>query len=96
MGGVRMNGLLFVEECVDDSEMERCVSREVRELSKDVHSAHSLAGRMNHARHPTRPLSAKQSVGRRATLAMMRWCDRRLRSLRHGICGSPQGNCLGT
>jgi hypothetical protein len=58
-------GSCVLKSCVDESELlEKSVCRENTrpDLSKEVRLA--LAARMNHARHPTRPPSAKVWVAR--------------------------------
>jgi len=55
MGGVRVNGLLCVERCVDESELERSVCRE-----KCVSSPKKVAFAASEScKAPTRPPSAK-------------------------------------
>ena len=49
MGGVRVNGLLCVGRCVDESDLERCVCVCGREMSREVNRLH--AATVNHARH---------------------------------------------
>ena len=80
MGGVRVNGLLCVGRCVDESELEVSVCVRQRDVKRTKSPSR---GHSESCKAPTRPLSAKVWVARNGG----RWCDRRLRSFDTAVAG---------